>query len=76
MCSEGIELNRTSDKPSDPYIEVRRRHQPQLTFTTQSDYDKLKQFLELDRQVLRFYCIWDDRDAMFGEMRPYVSLIH
>jgi len=23
-------------------------------------------------QVLRFFCVWDDRDSMFGEMRPYV----
>jgi len=22
--------------------------------------DTLKQFLEYDRQVLRFYCVWDD----------------
>ena len=22
--------------------------------------------------MLRFYCVWDDRDAMFGEMRPFV----
>lgn len=25
-----------------------------------------------DLQVLRFYCVWDDRDSMFGEMRPFV----
>jgi len=22
--------------------------------------------------VLRFFCIWDDRDSMFGEMRPFI----
>ena len=22
--------------------------------------------------MLRFYSVWDDRDSMFGEMRPYI----
>ena len=26
----------------------------------------------MDRKVLRFYAIWDDRDQMFGEARPFV----
>lgn len=30
--------------------------------------------MKLDRKVLRFYAMWDDRDAMFGEVRKY--LIH
>ena len=73
MQSEGIELNSAGQTTSDPYIET--RHKPQPSHTTPSAYDKLKQFLELDRNVLRFYSVWDDRDNMFGEMRPYVSLI-
>lgn len=31
--------------------------------------DKLAQFLKNDRQVLLFYGYWDDRDAMFGDVR-------
>lgn len=23
-------------------------------------------------QVLRFFCIWDDRSTLYGERRPYV----
>ena len=23
------------------------------------------------RQVLRFYCVWDDRSALYGDRRPY-----
>ena len=23
-------------------------------------------------QVLRFYCVWDDRDEMFGELLPFI----
>eukprot|EP00898_Chlorokybus_atmophyticus_P008294 jgi/Chlat1/8466/Chrsp80S00651 len=34
--------------------------------------DKLAQFLQNDRKVLRFFCIWDDRGSLYGERRPYV----
>ena len=71
MESEGIELNPPEEPISDPYEESRK--QPIRTYKTPSTFDKLKQFIELDRQVLRFYCMWDDRDSMFGEIRPCVS---
>ena len=71
MRSEGIELQESGKKEPDPYMLT--RHQPQYAYTTPSTYDKLKQFLEMDRKVLRFYCIWDDRDNMFGELKPHVS---
>lgn len=70
MTSEGIVLNSPDQQQSDPYMGT--RHKPQPSYTTPSDYDKLRQFLALDRNVLRFYCVWDDRDNMFGEIRPYV----
>lgn len=34
--------------------------------------DTLKQFLQHDRQVLRFYCLWDDSDNMFGDAREMI----
>ena len=71
MESEGIELSAPKATPADPYTQS--RHLPTYSYTTPSTYDKLKQFLEMDRHVLRFFCVWDDRDSMFGEMRPYVS---
>lgn len=70
MASEGIVLNQKGECPVDPYTESRQ--QPQRTYKTPAEFDKLKQFLELDRKVLRFYCIWDDRDSMFGEVIQYV----
>ena len=70
--SEGKSLNETESVPNDPYTESRK--QPLRSYTTPSDFDKLKKFLELDRSVLRFYALWDDKDAMFGEIRKY--LIH
>ncbi len=35
-------------------------------------YDTLKQFLDHDRHVLRFFCYWDDSDNMFGDKRELV----
>lgn len=71
MESEGIELNPPEEVPCDPYTQS--RIQPPHVYKTADDFDKLKQFLELDRKVLRFYCLWDDRGNMFGELRPFVS---
>ena len=72
MVSEGIELSSPEVRPGDPY--THSRHLPTHSYTTPSTYDCLKQFLEMDRHVLRFFCVWDDRDSMFGDMKPYVSL--
>ncbi|XP_033640737.1 EF-hand domain-containing protein 1-like [Asterias rubens] len=72
MASEGIELDTPQGVPNDPYIESRKESAALRTYQTKTTFDKLKQFLELDRQVLRFYSVWDDRDSMFGEMRPYI----
>jgi len=33
-----------------------------------------RKFLENDRHVLRFYCIWDDRNSMFGDKRKLVNI--
>jgi hypothetical protein len=70
--SEGKELLEKESIPMDPYTESRK--QPLRSYDTPTDFDKLKKFLDLDRKVLRFYVLWDDQDAMFGETRKY--LIH
>jgi len=71
MASEGIDLNPAVGIPSDPYTETRKP--VEHIFNTPSNWDSLKKFLELDRKVLQFYAVWDDRDSAFGEMRPFVS---
>ncbi|EGD76494.1 EFHC1 protein [Salpingoeca rosetta] len=75
LLSNGIELNATEQVPEDPYT-VKRKvvEQPSTLATTKSDFDKLKQFIELDRKVLRFYCVWDDRANLYGELRPFTLL--
>lgn len=35
-------------------------------------HDTLKQFLDHDRHVLRFYCFWDDSESVFGDLRELV----
>eukprot|EP00049_Salpingoeca_infusionum_P018042 m.355473 g.355473 ORF g.355473 m.355473 type:complete len:549 (+) comp17261_c0_seq1:265-1911(+) len=75
LLSNGIELNDFEDAPEDPYLIQRRLvEEPSTLATTKDDFDKLRQFIELDRKVLRFYCVWDDRQALYGELRPFILL--
>ncbi|KFZ65473.1 EF-hand domain-containing protein 1, partial [Antrostomus carolinensis] len=68
--SQGIELNPAEKMVLDPYTELRRM--PTLKYEAPSDIDPLKQFLTYDKQVLRFYAMWDDTSSVFGENRPYI----
>ena len=65
-------MNSPEDCPGDPHTSMRSQAQIPKSAKTPSDMDKLRKFLELDRKVLRFYCIWDDRDQMFGEVRKFI----
>ncbi|CAF1403233.1 unnamed protein product [Adineta steineri] len=70
--SEGLHVNQPEMIPRDPYI-TKRNHVNELkSYKTRNDFDKLKQFVEMDRKVLRFYAIWDDRSQMFGEKREFI----
>ncbi|KAI5946509.1 EF-hand domain-containing protein 1 [Manis javanica] len=68
--SQGIELNPPEKMALDSCTELRK--QPLRKYVTPLDFDQLKQFLTVDKQVLRFYAIWDDTDSMFGECQTYV----
>lgn len=71
--TEHAKLNPPEQMPADPHEQIRSR--PTRVYTAGSKGpDKLKRFLENDRKVLRFYCIWDDRSSMFGELREFVSI--
>ncbi|KAJ3286632.1 EF-hand domain-containing protein 1 [Borealophlyctis nickersoniae] len=76
--TEHIDLNPPEPMPMDPY-QVARSRPTRITPTTTGgvatqtrNNDKLKRFLENDRKVLRFFCVWDDRGSMFGELREFV----
>ena len=49
--SQGLVVNNAIEMPPDPYEEDRKRRNAPKTFTTKSDFDKLNQFLTLDRKV-------------------------
>uniref|UniRef100_A0A5K3FLV1 EF-hand domain-containing protein 1 n=1 Tax=Mesocestoides corti TaxID=53468 RepID=A0A5K3FLV1_MESCO len=67
--SEGIEVNEPESIPTDPYLEFRARRDEVRGNITKSTFDSRRQFCELDRQVLRFYAVWDDRKELFGDLR-------
>lgn len=71
---EKIVLNKSEKMPIDSFQQSRNRP---LRRNDQNDikHDTLASFLKNDRHVLRFYCIWDDSDAMFGEVREFVTKI-
>lgn len=70
--SEGIYVNQPEMIPRDPYLTKRQQAAEIKSYKTKSDFDKLKQYVEMDRKVLRFFAIWDDRSQMFGEQREFV----
>jgi len=57
----GIIVPAEETPPSDPYSFSRKAvDHPNYVHATPNDFDKQKQFLVLDRKVLRFFCQWDD----------------
>lgn len=51
-------------------VQIKEEMQPLRPYDPMDTY---KQFLDHDRHVLRFYCYWDDRESMFGDIRYMVS---
>lgn len=71
----GVRVKSSENFPEDPFATY--RSQQLATMQPLRPYeriDTLKQFLEHDRQVLRFYCVWDDSHNMFGD--PHVLVLH
>jgi hypothetical protein len=59
--------------PQDPYTVHRAEMLSRMKATHPSKpQSSLKKFLENDRRVLRFYCIWDDTNSVFGDVRHMV----
>ena len=36
------------------------------------DHGSYMKFLQWDTKVLRFFCVWDDRQSMYGDQRKFV----
>lgn len=73
MKKMGVRLRPPIEIPDDPFSEHRKANddtmQPLRPYERR---DTLKQFLDHDRHVLRFYCFWDDRENAFGDPREMV----
>ncbi|KAM7537138.1 hypothetical protein Aperf_G00000068386 [Anoplocephala perfoliata] len=74
--AEGILLNEPESLPIDSYLVSRAKREEIRTSSTKSAYDSRRQFNELDRQVLRFYALWDDRKEQFGDLRKFAVLYY
>lgn len=70
LTSQGIEVNQAETSPVDRYSNSRIHHIQ--NYKTPTDMDKLGKFLSLDRTVLRFYAIWDDREQLYGDIRKFI----
>ncbi|XP_071085308.1 EF-hand domain-containing family member C2-like isoform X1 [Haliotis cracherodii] len=69
----GVRINGTEDIPTDPYVQHRKAMDESMQpLRPYEKHDTLKQFLDHDRHVLRFYCYWDDSDNMFGDPREMI----
>jgi len=69
----GIETPENGEFPADPYETQRNEMLSRMKATRPSVPNfSLKKFLENDRRVLRFYCVWDDSNSVFGDQRHMV----
>lgn len=69
-AKQDVKLFEPEKLPVDPYTESRR--EVDRTTKTKSDFDKLNRFLKLDRKVLQFNAVYDDRDSLFGDLRLFI----
>jgi len=69
----GTNVQRPNMPPQDPYMNYRKAMDESMQpLRPYEKYDTLKQFLDHDRHVLRFFCYWDDSEEMFGDERDMV----
>lgn len=67
----GVKVNDAESTPNNPHTELTMTARLQETRPGRpyEVHDTLKQYLDYDRQVLRFYVYWDDTTSMFGDQR-------
>nr|CAH8824972.1 unnamed protein product [Trichobilharzia regenti] len=70
--SEGVVVNQPEPEPIDPYLAERAKREAIAVGKTPSSFDKRRQYLELDRKVLRFFAVQDERHEMFGDCRKFI----
>lgn len=67
----GIQVGEPSEFPTNPYEAKLKagRAKMECPGRPYETIDTLKQFIDFDRKVLRFYVMWDDTSSMFGDKR-------
>ncbi|KAK1346177.1 hypothetical protein QTO34_000030 [Cnephaeus nilssonii] len=69
----GVKLNPPGKCPDDPYTKLRREILDYVRPLRPYDsFNTLKEFLEYDGKVLRFFCMWDDTASVFGDYRQLI----
>ncbi|NXL33731.1 EFHC2 protein, partial [Glaucidium brasilianum] len=69
----GVRLNPPTGRPDDPYTKERQKILDSMKpLRPYERIDTLKQFLDHDGHVLRFFCVWDDPKSMFHDPRELV----
>ncbi|XP_034042598.1 EF-hand domain-containing family member C2 [Thalassophryne amazonica] len=69
----GVRLNDPTAVPDDPYSTLRAEMEKNMKpLRPYERHDTLKQFLDHDHSVLRFYCFWDDTDSASGDLRELI----
>ncbi|ODN06377.1 EF-hand domain-containing protein 1 [Orchesella cincta] len=75
--SEGLLLNDTEILPKDPFIDKRFNAMQKRTFHTPDVLcDSRKKYMEYGGKVLRFHCVWDEREVLYGSLRKFDLLYH
>lgn len=69
-ASKGMPQPQSENIPKDPYFMRRKAAEEKVTIKPPND--QRQRFLSFNRKVLRFYCLWDDRNSIYGERRPFV----
>eukprot|EP00824_Muranothrix_gubernata_P018084 TRINITY_DN36979_c0_g1_i1.p1 TRINITY_DN36979_c0_g1~~TRINITY_DN36979_c0_g1_i1.p1 ORF type:complete len:694 (-),score=158.09 TRINITY_DN36979_c0_g1_i1:27-1916(-) len=73
LSGQGLSVPAPEESPRDAIVdklETKRGRQIRGPARRLED-DKLFRFLQNDKKVLRFYCVWDDRAAMYGDRHLY-----
>ncbi|VDL61617.1 unnamed protein product [Hymenolepis diminuta] len=69
----GVRINEPEEMPLDRFSHLRINSSAEARSCQSTEHPfKLRQFLDHDRQVLRFYCFWDDTDSPYGDARDFV----
>ncbi|XP_057573300.1 EF-hand domain-containing family member C2 [Hippopotamus amphibius kiboko] len=69
----GVKLTPPGQCPEDPYMKTwREKLESMEPLRPYESFDTLRQFLDYDRKVLRFFCLWDDSGSMFGDRRELI----